>query len=146
MTFSPIHILHFLFWSQNDVDLSSGWEYDSAKKTFVVIKKIILGLLYKLNIFEWQVSFLFPNKNILSSHMAQISENINYSNKKVHSYDQTRKIIINIVSKKFETMTPPLSKSPVYRIHYKWVWLTPLKIIYPMLIKKMTWEKYVHLQ
>ena len=34
--------------------------------------------------------------------MAQISEHINSSNHKMHSYDQTRKMIVNLGSNKFE--------------------------------------------
>ena len=44
----------------------------------------------------------FLNDNKLSSHMDQISEHINYSNEKNHSYDQMRKIIVNLGSKKCE--------------------------------------------
>ena len=34
--------------------------------------------------------------------MDHISEHINYSNHKIHSYDQMRKMIINLGSKKLE--------------------------------------------
>ena len=34
--------------------------------------------------------------------MAQISEHINYSNQKMHSYDQMDKVIVNLGNKKFE--------------------------------------------
>ena len=42
----------------------------------------------------------FLNYNKLSSHMDQISEHINYSNHKMYSYDQMRKIIANLGIKK----------------------------------------------
>ena len=53
-------------------------------------------------IFEWQVSLLFIvlNDKKLSSHMAQISEHINLSNRKINSYYQTRKMIVNLGSNK----------------------------------------------
>ena len=44
--------------------------------------------------------YFFLNGNKLSLHMAQISEHINYSNWKKYSYDQTRKLIINLGSEK----------------------------------------------
>ena len=42
------------------------------------------------------------NYKQLSSHMDQISEHINSSNNKIHSYDQMSKIVVNLVSKKCE--------------------------------------------
>ena len=39
--------------------------------------------------------------------MAQISEDINSSNRKIHSYDQTRNIIVNLISKKFADRNNP---------------------------------------
>ena len=80
--------------SKNHEDLSSGLEYDSAKLRVRRNKHIILYLLLnKSKSFEWQVSLLFfiLNENQLSSHMAQISENINSSNHKIYSYYQMRK-------------------------------------------------------
>ena len=45
------------------------------------------------------VNFVLDDKK-LSSHMAQNSEDIISSNHKIHSYDQTSKIISNLGSKK----------------------------------------------
>ena len=42
------------------------------------------------------------NDKKLSSHMSHISEYINSSNQKIHSYDQMVKMIVNLVSKKIE--------------------------------------------
>ena len=38
----------------------------------------------------------FLNYKRLSSHLSHISEHINYSNNKIHSYDQIIKIIVNL--------------------------------------------------
>ena len=61
-------------------------------------------LLNKPKIFEWQVSLIFfvINDTKLSSHMAQISEYINSSNKKMHSYGHMGKMIVNLINKKFK--------------------------------------------
>ena len=76
------NIIHH-FFSKNREGVSSGPEYGSSKRTVRHHKKIILNLLLKKSkIFEWQVSLLFfvlDNKK-LTSHMAQISEHINYLN------------------------------------------------------------------
>ena len=48
------------------------------------------------------IVIFFLNKNKLSSHMDQISEHIKYSNHKIHSYDQMRKMIVNLGSNKCE--------------------------------------------
>ena len=45
------------------------------------------------------VIFVLNDKK-LSSHMVQISEHINSSNSKIHSYYQMRKIIVNLGNKK----------------------------------------------
>ena len=42
------------------------------------------------------------NDTKLSSHMAQISEHINSSNQKNHSYDQMGKMIVNLSNNKCE--------------------------------------------
>ena len=52
----------------------------------------------KINILD----FFVLNDTKLSSHMAQISEQINSSNNKIHSYYQVIKMIVNLVSKKEE--------------------------------------------
>ena len=44
--------------------------------------------------------FLVLDGNKISSRMAQISEHINYSNHKIHSYDQMSKMVVNLGSKK----------------------------------------------
>ena len=44
----------------------------------------------------------FYNGKNLSSHMSHISEHINSSNHKIHSYDQMIKIIVNLGTNKFE--------------------------------------------
>ena len=78
-------------------------EYDSAKQRVCRNKNIILDLLLnKSNIFEWEVSLLFfaINDTKLSSNMAHISEHINSSDQKIHSYDNMGKIIVNLSNKK----------------------------------------------
>ena len=83
--------------SKNHEDVSSGSEYDSAKRIFCLNKTIILDLLLnKSNSFEWQVSLLFFvfNDKKMSSHMDHISEHINSSNQKIHSYDKIRKLLL----------------------------------------------------
>ena len=72
--------------SKNNKGVSSGSEYDSAKRRVRRNKNIILDLLLnKSKSFEWQVPLLFfvINDTKLSSHMYQISEHINLSNKKI---------------------------------------------------------------
>ena len=61
-------------------------------------------LLNKSKSFEWWVSllFLFINDTKLSSHVAQISEHINSSNRKIHSNDQMVKIIVNLSNTKWK--------------------------------------------
>ena len=61
-------------------------------------------LLKKPKSFECQVSLLFfvLNDEKLWSHIDQISKHINYPDQKIHSYDQTIKIIVNSDSKKVE--------------------------------------------
>ena len=73
-------------------------------KDFAIVIFLIDLLLNKSKSFGWQVSLLFfvLKEKKLSSHMAQISAHINSSNQKIHSYDQTRKIIVNLSSKKYE--------------------------------------------
>ena len=44
--------------------------------------------------------FFVVDDKKLSSHMPQISEHINSSNKKTHSYDQMRKMVVNLGSNK----------------------------------------------
>ena len=46
------------------------------------------------------IAIFFLNDKKLSSHMDQISEQINFSNNKFKSYNQMREIIVNLVSKK----------------------------------------------
>ena len=80
-----------LFWSNNHEDVSSGSEYDSAKLTVRRHENIIFDLLLnKSKIFEWQISLLYYvlNDKKLSSNLAQISEQINSANQKIHSYYQ----------------------------------------------------------
>ena len=48
------------------------------------------------------IAIFFSNDKKLSSHMAQISEHISFSYHKMYSYDQMRKIIVNLVSNKCE--------------------------------------------
>ena len=91
--------------SKNHKDLFSVSEYDSDKWRVCRNENIILDvLLNKSKSFECQVSLLFfviGNKKF-SSHMDQISEHINSSNHKIHSYDQIRKSIVNLGSNKCE--------------------------------------------
>ena len=65
------------------------------------LKTILDLLLNKSNSFECQVSmlFFFLNHKKLSSHMAQISEHINFSNKNIPSYDKIIRIIDDLGSK-----------------------------------------------
>ena len=42
------------------------------------------------------IYFLVFNKEKLSSHMDQISQNINTTNHKIHSHDQMSKMIVNL--------------------------------------------------
>ena len=62
-------------------------------------------LLKKSNILNgrYHCYFLFP----MSSHMSQIIEHMNSSNRKMHSYYQTSKIIVNSGSKKGENNDNP---------------------------------------
>ena len=68
---------------------------------YVVIKAFYL-LSNKSKSFEWQVPLLFfvINDTKQSSHMDQISEHINSSNHKIHSYDQMGTMIVNLSNKK----------------------------------------------
>ena len=68
-------------------------------------KNIILDLLLnKSKSFEWKASLLFfvINDMKLLSHMYQISEKINSSNHKIHSYDNMGKMIVDLSNKKFK--------------------------------------------
>ena len=67
--------------SKNHEDVSSGSEYDPAKRRVRHNKNIILDLLLnKLKIFlmAGMIVIFVINYKKLSSHMAQISESINY--------------------------------------------------------------------
>ena len=89
--------------SKNNEYLSSGSEYDSAKRRVRPNKNIILDLLLnKSKSFEWQVSFLFfvINDTKLSSHMDKMREHINSSNRKINSHDHMGKMIVNLSNKK----------------------------------------------
>ena len=46
--------------------------------------------------------YFFINDTKMLSHMDHISEHINYSNHKIHSYDHMGKTIVNLINKKFE--------------------------------------------
>ena len=59
----------------NHDDISSGWEYASAKQ-------------------RSYNCYFFRNDKNLSSHMSQNYEHINLSNQKIQSYDQMSKIIV----------------------------------------------------
>ena len=48
------------------------------------------------------IVFFNLNEKKLSPHMAHIIENINSSNHNIFSYDKMIKIIVNLVSKKYE--------------------------------------------
>ena len=77
-------------------------------------------LLSKSKSFEWQILLLFfvLGDKKLSSHIDQISEQINYSNQKIHSYNKIINMIVNLGSKKGKKGTTPHPKSPVYIIHH----------------------------
>ena len=64
------------------------------------------------------ITVFFLSDKTMSSHMDQISENINYSNHKIHSYDQMSKIVVNLGSKKCEDKKNPHSNSINFRIRY----------------------------
>ena len=70
-------------------------------KEFVVIK--MFWIYYQINqrVFNirYHCYFCSQRQDILS-HMAQISEHINYSNHRSHSDDKMRKMIANLGSKK----------------------------------------------
>ena len=46
--------------------------------------------------------YFFINGKKLSSHMAHVNKHINSSNHKIHSCEQIRKIVVNLVSRGFE--------------------------------------------
>ena len=91
--------------SKNHADVSYGSEHVSSKRRFCCHKNIILDLLLNISkSFEWHISLLFfvlGDKTFLS-HMTQISEHINSSNHKIHSYDKMIKIIVNLGNDKCE--------------------------------------------
>ena len=115
------NITHHFYHQIKNEELSFGSEYDLAKLRVRRNKIIIFDLLLnKSNIFEWKVSLLFfvINDKKLSSSMAQISEHINSSNHKIHSYDQVGKMIVNLSNKKTKTRTTPQDISIAFRNYY----------------------------
>ena len=82
------------------------------------------------------VIMIFLNNKKLSSLMAQISEWISYSNQKNHSHYQMRKILLTEVVMNNKTKTTTHAKSVIYIIRCWWVFLTPLKRMYQMMIWK----------
>ena len=63
-----------------------------------------------MKIYVQALLFFVDSGNKLSSHMDHISEHINYSNHKIHSYDQMSKAIVNLDSKKWENNNNPTHK------------------------------------
>ena len=63
------------------------------------------------------IIFLIINDTKLSSHMAQISDNINSSNHKIHSHTQMGKMIVNLSNKKCKKKTPQ-AISIIFRYSY----------------------------
>ena len=78
--------------------------------------------------------------------MYHISEHINSSNHKINYYEQTSKTIVKLGSNKRENNNT--STCQLTQLHNSLIMsdLTPLNMIYQMLIGNMTWKKYVHLQ
>ena len=76
--------------------------------------------------------------------MAQISEHIKYSNHKIHSYYHIGKIIVNLINKKCENNNK--STDHLYQIQKSLLLsiLTPLKIMYQMLIGELIRELFLH--
>ena len=107
-----IHKYYAPFLSSNNYeDVFLGTEHDSEKWMVCRQKNAILDLLLKKSkSFEWHISFWFfsLNNKKLSQHMDQISEHIKSSNPRKYSYDQMRKMFVNLGSKKGRKMTTPL--------------------------------------
>ena len=73
-------------------------------EAFVIIKQYFGLLLKTSKSFEWRYHcYIFHlNDKKLSSHMDHICDQINSSHHIIHSYDKIRKIIVNLVSKKYK--------------------------------------------
>ena len=87
----PINIMHLFNHQMTMIMYLQEHKYDSSKTQSLSSYKYYIGFIIKeIKEFEWQVSLLFfvLNNKKLSQHMAQISERINYTNQKNHSYDQ----------------------------------------------------------
>ena len=59
--------------------------------------------------------------------MTQISEHINSSNQKIHSYEKMSKMIVNLGSNKCEEKTTPHENLIIFRIRYQSLSLNPEK-------------------
>ena len=135
-----IHKYYAQFLSSNNHSyVYSGSEYYSEKRRICRQKNIILDLLLKkLKSFEWQESLLiFLNNKKLSSNMVQISEHINSSNHKIHSYDQMREIIVNLGSNKGKNNNNNSPQLTCLQSSLLTSIVENLKRIYPILIGNM---------
>ena len=67
---------------------------------------------------EGVIAFIcFYNKR-LSSHMDQIRQHINKTNRKIHSHDPMIEMVVNLVSKKVDKNDDSSPKFLIYRIVY----------------------------
>ena len=79
--------------------------------------------------------FIFSSQQQnISSHMTQISEHINSSNHKIHSYDQMRKLIVKLGSKKGKNIDKYSFQLTGLQNPLLMNIFVALKRIYPMLI------------
>ena len=58
------------------------------------------------------------NENKPSFHMDQISQHINYTNRKIDSYDQMIKVIVTYVVRNVVKMMNPLLNLLIHKIHH----------------------------
>ena len=78
--------------------------------------------------------------------MAQISEHINSSNQKIHSYDQMSRIIVNLGSKKVKNNNNPYTQLTYLHNSLLMSIYTHLKIINLTLKGNIILGKYIHLR
>ena len=92
------------------------------------------------------IVIFFLDKNNLSLHMVHISEHINSSNHKIHSHGQISKMIVNLISKKCKNKNNSTCQLRCLNNSLLIIIVNTPEIIYGMLIKNHTWEKYIHIQ
>ena len=78
--------------------------------------------------------------------MAQISEHINSSNQKIHSYDQMSRIIVNLGSKKVKNNNNPYTQLTYLHNSLLMSIYKHLKIINLTLKGNIILGKYIHLR